>query len=281
MPIPTRTCIASRQHDEFFFRFTVMKFHYVVLAVLFPCLLNNCISSSVALIQHPSVTWVQDSSKHFRYFMEKEIWTQHRLDSIKVRSEAELFHILQLLNEKQFPHKIDYFITSDCSKHFLLSKLKPSVVNDYDTLGVFSYSPPWMIEKFAYQLYSPLKYHLAIFAINSLYRRSPIWLDIGFTVFVNNHYANYDLHTLAAYIHRQYKTTIFSFFPTPSTLIKYDAPLYGSFVKFVHEKYGSRYIYSLSQEEWTQPTLNDLLIEWRLMLQNDFPQSSQQDTIKY
>ena len=180
-----------------------MKFNHLLLAIFFSYLITSCLPSSLTLIHHPSVTWVKDSSEHFRYFMEKEIWTQHRLDSIKVRSEAELLHILQILNEKRFPHRIDYFITSDASKHQLLTNLKPSVVDNYDTLGEFSYYHLWMMEKFASQSYSPLKHHLALLTLSNLYGGAPTWLEIGFRVYINNHYDNYDLHNLAAYIHRQ------------------------------------------------------------------------------
>jgi hypothetical protein len=236
--------------------------------------LQGCMSF---LANHPKFSWVQDSSQHFRYYIQKSLWSQSRIDSIKIQAEMDFTLIMQKLGEKKYPHTIHFFVVSDYQEIAKLSFDGVEIIMG-DTLGLSFFFDNQVVISYQQQGYSHSKHQLVKVIANNLYGACHVMMNEGFGLYMNNSYKGYDLHELAAYLQRNQQPL----FTMVSLSTASGFPQVGSLFKYIAENYGLRYFYELCRFDGTTTyNLNDIIWEWRTMLKEKYSPAPGQDTIRF
>lgn len=224
---------------------------------------------------------MQDSTKHYDFFFHPDIVSKEGKDAIKAVAEQEVTICLQSLGEKRyFGRKIQYFVVPDYLSSYQLLKLKPSISTftvTPDTLGYYSFFYLNMIGKPVFRIQE--RFILVQLLANEMYNGCDILTDNYLGIYAVNSYKGYDLHQLSAYLHKKMKTDIFAFVPPLDGHVS--VPQYASFIKFIAETYGTRNIINLCKDDFTIPSRNQLIAEWKEMLKTTYSNNPAQDTIKY
>lgn len=251
---------------------------------------NACIPTADMLLQHKDFTWVADSSNRFCYFMEKSIWTQQRMDSIKLAMEGNFAVVMQKLHTDFFPFdRIKHFIVKDPSSiKILINRRESDYPLQKDTLGVQASMNLYLITTFGNNsAYSRERDLLSILIINNIgldYCYDYFYHSIG--IYVNDSWQGYDLHDLAAYFYKHSYT--FYHFRGLQAIDKpaVEYPMMASLFKYATEKYGIAFVRfdCYAPFPFSIPRVaeqNRIIAEWETMLRERNEKSSSIDTIRY
>jgi hypothetical protein len=249
-----------------------------VLFVLLAYCIVGCYGirpTAILIQQDEGSKWVRDSSLHFRYYMEPEVWSKERVDSIKVAMEKNFSEVLQKISQDTiYPSEpIHYFIVSDYKK---ISRLKNINSKNYifNSWRNSSYSPGltdfgdehypitmkhwrnWndssglahegeehylittLKQMNTNATYSREKGLLGIVMANKLWRICDGPFDDAIGIFINESFEGYDIHQLGAYLYRHNYQLLglnSNFMALP---VRIRSPLLASFMKFSVQKYG-------------------------------------------
>lgn len=259
---------------------------------------SSCMPSATQIMRHPNFTWVKDSSNRFYIHMEKSIWTQKRMDSIKLAMENNFAFVMQKLQNDFFPYdRIHHFIVENPNSIKTLIDFNTLIASDIgygfnrkeyfpkqDSLGIqLHYHERYLITTFNQNSsYSREKDLLSIIIINSIWGACSGDIDQSIGIYINDSWKDYSLHDLAAYLYKNsYRIGLNQLFSFNPQSVQY--PMMASLVKYAAENYGLQLVQEQCKHPslWTSGLQGKIIPEWETMLKERYSKPSPIDTIRY
>ncbi|MFA7418280.1 MAG: hypothetical protein WCZ90_01240 [Melioribacteraceae bacterium] len=187
--------------------------------------------------------WKTDSTKHYIFYYEQYTITPNYVDSTKLYYERGFNELLNYLGVSSNDKKYNVFLVSTNERMELLVGRKTNGAAHPDD-GTF------------YTLLNQNKItfdkHEAchVIASSEWGRGNEAWISEGLAVGSNGAWWSYELHSLAKYLHQKDKLVpikeLIRNFHSYNNLITY--PESGSFIIYIKERYGLKFIKSLYKE---------------------------------
>ena len=223
------------------------------------------------LLAAPGFDWAADSTSWFRFHVERGSDAHSRLPVLMARFERDRRAVLDLLGEPRYPHRIDVFIVDSRADLRALFGRETNGVAHYRTnvIGIVS-TPEWSAAT-AHEV-------LHVIAMN-LWGVTEPWLNEGLAVYAAGTWHGADLHEAAAALFARGRgiplRRLFANFRAQDETRAY--PLAGSFVRYLHERFGDDALRAIWQrgagglEEITGADRRALERAWRAEIRKSAP----------
>ena len=197
------------------------------------------------LLDNSNFRWVEDSSNSCNIFYESNSWVARNIATIRRDADRSLVHVLGLLQEPSFPHKLSYFIVNDRSR-------MQSLINR-QTNGM-AFARQRVICAIANDSMRALGPHemFHVIAMN-LWNSTEDWVNEGMAVYSDSNWWMQQLHPLANYLRQHGRllplSALIDRFRQNDPMITY--PQAGSLLKYLYETYGRDNVKTLWQQGLT------------------------------
>jgi hypothetical protein len=214
-----------------------MKKLFVLLIVsiaLQGCAVYDWFSTPTASksLNKDNFSWVSDTTDKVAYHFYKGSYSKEEMQAVKNYMQKSIQRTLSLINQKEYPATIDFFVTP--------SKDKIQELTDR-TGNAFAYQKDNIIYAVIAKdgkINGSRQFNYTI--VGNLWGTSDVWLEKGFAIFSDDNWHGYKIHELNKYLLDKNKllsiSDLFNKFKSNPTAFAY--PQAGSLVKYLYEKYG-------------------------------------------
>ncbi len=207
--------------------------------------------------------WISDTVNSIVYYYEPNSFASQKIERIKKVTENGQERIFELINEKEYPYYIKFFVVASGSRMEKLIGLRGN-----------SYAYPRF--NAVYAVYSEKIKAIGAHEFNHVIvhnlwgRQGEKVLSEGFAVYSDNKWHGHDLHALCNYLQHEGRlikiSELIKNFSDFSPMTTY--PQSGSFIKYLYEKYGVNKLRALWRNgtgelpDIYHKTMDDIEKEW-------------------
>jgi len=176
--------------------------------------------------------WSKDSCASSDIYFESGSWAAQHIASVRSNADSAFTHILRLIGQTTFPHRLNYFIVAN--------RPRMDALIGFQTNGI-AFARELVICAVANDTVRALGAHemFHVVAMN-VWGSTADWVNEGMAVYSDDQWWMQELHPLAHYLQQHRKLPslgqLTKEFRQGNSLLTY--PAAGSFVKFLYESFG-------------------------------------------
>jgi hypothetical protein len=176
--------------------------------------------------------WVKDSCASSDIYFEAGSWAAHNIAFVKSNADSALVHILRLIAQTRFPHRLNYFIVDNRPRMNALIGLQTNGIAFARELVICAVANDTVRALGAHEMFH-------VVTMNA-WGSTADWVNEGMAVYSDDQWRMQGLHALAHYLQQHRKLPsleqLTKEFRQGNSLLTY--PAAGSFVKFLYERFG-------------------------------------------